>query len=160
MSAPKKTSTPTLVSALRILAAEIESPDGVANMTIAEAADRIEELAEWQAREASAGDEGDTEIRRLVSQVADLRRELEHVSLCSRTRDGENVKLSARVAELVEAVDLLDWYERHPDRIDVTGEADGVAARWYFFDGETWSGPAADLRDAIRQARASEVRRG
>ena len=40
-----KTSTPTLVSALRILAGEIQSDDGVANMTIAEAADRIEELA-------------------------------------------------------------------------------------------------------------------
>lgn len=41
---PKKTSTPTLISALRILASEVESNDGVANMTIAEGADRIEEL--------------------------------------------------------------------------------------------------------------------
>lgn len=47
---PKKTSTPTLISALRILAAEVESDDGVANMTIAEGADRIEELSSENAR--------------------------------------------------------------------------------------------------------------
>jgi hypothetical protein len=35
----------TLVSALRILARDIDSEDGIANAAIAEAADRIEELA-------------------------------------------------------------------------------------------------------------------
>ena len=39
-----KSSTETLIKALRILAEDIESNDGVANATIAEAADRIEEL--------------------------------------------------------------------------------------------------------------------
>jgi hypothetical protein len=40
-----KTDTPTLIAALRILANEIESGDGVANAAIAEGADRLEELA-------------------------------------------------------------------------------------------------------------------
>lgn len=39
-----RTPTPTLIAALRILATEIQSPDGVANAAIAEAADRLEEL--------------------------------------------------------------------------------------------------------------------
>lgn len=38
-----KTSTKTLAAALRILAAEIQSPDGIANAAIAEAAERLEE---------------------------------------------------------------------------------------------------------------------
>ena len=40
-----KTDDKTLIAALRILAAEIRSDDGVANACIAEAADRLEELA-------------------------------------------------------------------------------------------------------------------
>lgn len=43
MTAPRS-STETLVAALRVLAAEIQSPDGVANAAIAEAADRLVEL--------------------------------------------------------------------------------------------------------------------
>ena len=39
---PHQTSTKTLVSALRILAQDIQSDDGVANAAIAEAADRLE----------------------------------------------------------------------------------------------------------------------
>jgi len=39
-----KTSTETLIEALRILAKDIQSDDGVANAVIAEAADRLEEL--------------------------------------------------------------------------------------------------------------------
>jgi len=41
-----RTSTETLISAMRVLAVEIYSEDGVANAAIAEAADRLEELAE------------------------------------------------------------------------------------------------------------------
>lgn len=37
-------STETLITALRILAREIQSDDGVANAAIAEAADRLEDL--------------------------------------------------------------------------------------------------------------------
>ena len=40
---PHQTSAKTLVSALRILAQDIQSDDGVANAAIAEAADRLEE---------------------------------------------------------------------------------------------------------------------
>ena len=40
---PHQTSTKTLVSALRILAQDIQSDDRVANAAIAEAADRLEE---------------------------------------------------------------------------------------------------------------------
>jgi len=39
----KKTDTPTLIKAMRILARDIQSGDGVANAAIAEAADRLEE---------------------------------------------------------------------------------------------------------------------
>lgn len=41
----RKTETTILVAALRILAKDIQSDDGVANAVIFEAADRIEELA-------------------------------------------------------------------------------------------------------------------
>ena len=57
MTTPRKTSTPTLVSALRILAGEIESPDGVANMAIGEGADRINELAAELARVTAERDQ-------------------------------------------------------------------------------------------------------
>jgi uncharacterized protein Yka (UPF0111/DUF47 family) len=40
-----RSSNKTLADALRILAQDIESPDGVANAAIQEAADRIDELA-------------------------------------------------------------------------------------------------------------------
>ena len=39
-----KTSTKTLATALRVLAVEIKSEDGIANAAIAEAAERLEQL--------------------------------------------------------------------------------------------------------------------
>lgn len=39
-----KTDTETLVAAMRVLARDIQSEDGIANSAIAEAADRLEEL--------------------------------------------------------------------------------------------------------------------
>ena len=39
-----RTETETIIEALRILAGDIFSEDGIANLTIAEAADRMEEL--------------------------------------------------------------------------------------------------------------------
>jgi len=42
----KRTSDATLIAALRILASEIQSQDGLANACIAEAADRLAELVE------------------------------------------------------------------------------------------------------------------
>lgn len=44
-----RTDTPTLIKALKVLAAEIESPDGVANATIAEGAARLHELSQLAA---------------------------------------------------------------------------------------------------------------
>ncbi|MER2518610.1 MAG: hypothetical protein ABTR92_19805 [Candidatus Accumulibacter phosphatis] len=41
-----RTDTPTLIKALQVLAAEIESDDGVANAAIAEGAQRLQELAQ------------------------------------------------------------------------------------------------------------------
>lgn len=40
----KRSTTDTLIKALRILARDIESGDGVANAAIAEAADRLEQI--------------------------------------------------------------------------------------------------------------------
>jgi hypothetical protein len=49
-----KSSTETLIEAMRILARDIESGDGVANAAIAEAAERLQELhAESQAKSAN-----------------------------------------------------------------------------------------------------------
>lgn len=45
-----KSSTETLISALRILARDIKSNDGVANACISEAADRLEEYKDMQAK--------------------------------------------------------------------------------------------------------------
>lgn len=45
MSDAPRTPNDILISALRILADDIQSEDGLANACIAEAADRIEELA-------------------------------------------------------------------------------------------------------------------
>lgn len=39
-----KSSTPTIIGSLRILVNDIQSEDGIANMAIAEAADRMEEM--------------------------------------------------------------------------------------------------------------------
>lgn len=42
---PPRTDTKTLAAAMRVLAAEIQSDDGVANAAIAEAAERLDELS-------------------------------------------------------------------------------------------------------------------
>lgn len=51
-----RSSNKTLADALRILAQDIESPDGVANAAILEAAQRIEELSERVKRLEETGD--------------------------------------------------------------------------------------------------------
>lgn len=55
-------SSDTLVAALRVLANDVQSDDGIANSCIAEAADRIEmlqekaiEVLEWYFRDGSVG---------------------------------------------------------------------------------------------------------
>ena len=64
-----KTSTPTLVSALRILAGEIQSDDGVASAAIAEGADRIEEFARDIAVIAAERDNLDAVSARQVERM-------------------------------------------------------------------------------------------
>lgn len=56
MSATPKTDSKTLAMALRILSRQIQSPDGIANAAIAEAADRIDEQAERIRLLTEAGD--------------------------------------------------------------------------------------------------------
>lgn len=46
--APRKSSDETLIKALRILAVDIKSGDGVANACISEAADRLAEFVEME----------------------------------------------------------------------------------------------------------------
>ena len=131
-----KTSTPTLVSALRILAGEIHSDDGVANMTIAEAADRIEELVgeieRWR-RDADVSRKWtvNAELRADLARVTNERREYWRERLIAdgalvsseqlRTRVAEleldrqalferSVKLGDRAAELVAALRELHTY--------------------------------------------------
>jgi hypothetical protein len=41
------TALPTLISAMKVLARDIESPDGVANAAIAEAAERLQDLVDF-----------------------------------------------------------------------------------------------------------------
>jgi hypothetical protein len=66
-----KSSTQTLISAMRILAEDIQSEDGAANLAIAEAADRLEELAE-QLQEAQDYAERLVEHKDMVCLPADL----------------------------------------------------------------------------------------
>jgi len=66
-----RSSTETLIAALRILAAEIQSPDGVANAAIAEAADRLEELAACrQALVGLVGCDDPAELREMRQAIA------------------------------------------------------------------------------------------
>jgi len=45
-----RSTTPTIIAAMRILAADIQCDDGIANGAIHEAADRLEELSKSHAR--------------------------------------------------------------------------------------------------------------
>ena len=46
----RRSTTETIITAMRILAEDIQSEDGIANAAIREAADRLEELASELAR--------------------------------------------------------------------------------------------------------------
>lgn len=70
MTAPRS-STETLIAALRLLAREIVSPDGVPNAAIAEAADRLEELAACrQALVGMVGSDSAPELRDMRDALA------------------------------------------------------------------------------------------
>jgi hypothetical protein len=63
----RKSSTETLIAAMRVLARDIQSGDGVANAAIAEAADRLEELQADHLRDA-------TKMAGLQARIAELER--------------------------------------------------------------------------------------
>lgn len=73
-----KTDIKTLVSSLRILSRDIQSEDGVANAAIAEAADRLEELARDKHRVDGFVNWLDAEIKNHRSwSLYDARKQLE-----------------------------------------------------------------------------------
>jgi len=75
-----RSSTETLISALRILSKEIQSDDGVANAAIAEAADKLEELDEkvWDLTVTGQNlidqaKHSNKEIRRLTEKLKEIK---------------------------------------------------------------------------------------
>jgi hypothetical protein len=88
----RKSSTETLVAAMRVLARDIQSGDGVANAAIAEAADRLEELE----KQAAIG-------RRAVEMLADTAEKVE--SLVGWV--GRNMDCGCTPLELVKARALI-----------------------------------------------------
>ena len=84
----KQTDSKTLADALRVLARDIQSYDGVANACIAEAADRIDQLH--------------AEVERLTQNNSDLREKL-HAESAESVRfmlHDHPKALAARVAEI------------------------------------------------------------
>lgn len=68
----KQTDTPTLIKAMRILARDIQSGDGVANAAIAEAADRLEELSAQVSGATIINHERQAELLRWRAMVAEF----------------------------------------------------------------------------------------
>ncbi len=68
-----RTETTVLIDAMRILANEIESEDGVANAAIAEAADRLEELNAELEQALKAKDAAEQERYQLEVDMAALK---------------------------------------------------------------------------------------
>lgn len=95
----RKSSTDTLIAAMRILARDIQSGDGVANAAISEAADRLEEqqarIAELDAQAAIG--------RRAVEMLADTAEKVE--SLVGWV--GRNMNCGCTPLELVKARALI-----------------------------------------------------
>lgn len=87
-----KTSTETLITALRVLARDVQSEDGVANSCLREAADRMEELnqvVDQATKVVKAASRGDQEfidcLRRREESTTKLR--LSIVALGDKLRD-------------------------------------------------------------------------
>jgi hypothetical protein len=92
-----KSSTETLIKALRILSNDIESPDGVANAPIAEAAERLDEL------------QAQVEVLRLYatelvcSMTEENRQELQDIMMLTPTQYLREIEAKAGRAGFVEA---------------------------------------------------------
>ena len=90
-----KTSTETLIAAMRILSQDIQSEDGAANAAVAEAAQRLEEQQE--------------RINKLESENDDMREDL--------LMWGDTLRLQQRINKLEQEndalrADLLLWEEK------------------------------------------------
>ena len=68
----KQTDTPTLIKAMRIIARDIQSGDGVANAAIAEAADRLEDLSNQLRCAMILNHERQAELMRWRAMVAEF----------------------------------------------------------------------------------------
>ena len=113
----RKSSTETLIAAMRILARDIESGDGVANVAIAEAADRLAELQSHvmseHLRDATKMAEQQASIAELAAKAATGRRA---VAMLADTAEkveslvgwvGRNMKCGCTPLELVKARALI-----------------------------------------------------
>lgn len=80
----RRSSTETIITAMRILAEDIQSEDGVANAAIREAADRLEELASELARMKRNRDMWKGQVARQSAELERLR--------CGIVRVGEPCK--------------------------------------------------------------------
>lgn len=69
-------STATIIAALRILARDIQSQDGIANAAIAEAADRLEEIDAENQRLQSGGCARNQSTTQFCAEAADFAKKL------------------------------------------------------------------------------------
>ena len=92
-----KSSTETLIKALQILAQEIESPDGVANQAIAEAAERLQGLSNDPLDEQVV--ELSNERDALAAQVERLRAEFNQAFAWEDVRDAFKMAPAQCLAE-------------------------------------------------------------
>jgi len=85
-----RSSTETIIGALRILANDIESEDGVANAAIAEAADRMEELC-------SERDMYQRQADYLVERLGETQvRMIDAERICNKIYMARNITLSEK----------------------------------------------------------------
>lgn len=109
-----RSSDETLVSALRILAQDVESVDGVANAAIQEAADRIEELAAEVEDLRNQNQEATDRIDGLAAEVEDLRNQNHNNRVAAEARWDRIQRLEAENDAL--RADLLLWAKAEEDK--------------------------------------------
>ena len=97
-----RSTTPILISAMRILAADIQSDDGIANGAIHEAADRLEELSSYCGM--ARADEREACVRSLrirAGQAMDA-------AMKAKASGDDATAMDIRHATWMEAVDTLN----------------------------------------------------
>ena len=108
----RKTDTKTLINAMRILARDIQSDDGVANGAISEAADQMEELQAQHRKD-------ENEYANLWQMYGDLEEE------CDRLREelGDSYKISVCYFPAKHEIEAT-WEDAEGARIMVTFSVD------------------------------------